>query len=186
MHPRRRIRGGIRRCRYQNRRRPTAVAPRLEQLPQPPDVRRDCGGGIRRNVISPGRFHECIDRDPLVDVDRTFGWTAPIEELFRFHLAQVRELGEYLLGRRLYEAMQVWETDPSLRDNDSGAAFADVWCAIPKIVFSRTLDRVQGNARLAEASVAEEAAAAQGATDKNDRARARRRAAHVPLSGRRR
>jgi hypothetical protein len=30
--------------------------------------------------------------------------------------------------------MQVWETDPSLRDNEPGAAFADVWCAIPKIV----------------------------------------------------
>jgi hypothetical protein len=45
-----------------------------------------------------------------------------------------------------------------------GAAFADVWCAIPKVVFSRTLDSVQGNARLAEGSVAEEAAAALDAT----------------------
>src|SRR5213078_1063487 len=47
------------------------------------------------------------------------------------------------------------------------AAFADAWCAIPKIVFSSTLDSVQGNARLAEASVAEEAAAALEATDKD-------------------
>src|SRR5687767_14380104 len=62
--------------------------------------------------------------------------------------------------------MLVWETDPSLRDNELRAAFADVWCAIPKVVFSRTLDSVQGNARLAEASVAEEAAAALDATDK--------------------
>src|SRR6476646_8420039 len=68
--------------------------------------------------------------------------------------AQVRELGGYLLGRRLYETMQVSETDPSLRDTERGAAFADVWCAIPKVVFSR--------------------------------ARPRRRAAHVPPSGRRR
>jgi hypothetical protein len=45
--------------------------------------------------------------------------------------------------------MLVWETDPSMRDNDLRVAFADVWCAIPKVVFSRTLDRVQGNARLA-------------------------------------
>src|SRR4029453_11377200 len=44
---------------------------------------------------------------------------------------------------------------------------AEVWCAIPKVVFSRTLDRVQGNARLAEASLAEEAAAAMDATDKD-------------------
>ncbi len=61
--------------------------------------------------------------------------------------------------------MLVWETDPSLRDDELGAAFADVWCAIPKVIFSRTLDAVQGNARLAEASVAEEAAAALDATD---------------------
>jgi len=99
--------------------------------------------------------------------DGAFGWTAPSEELFRFHTALVRELGGYLLGRRLYETMLVWETDPSLRDNDLGAAFADVWCALPKVVFSRTLDSVQGHARLAQASVAEEIAAALDATDKD-------------------
>ena len=103
----------------------------------------------------------------IADRDGAFGWTAPSEELFRFHLAQVRELGGYLLGRRLYETMLVWETDSSLRDNEARAAFADVWCAIPKIVFSRTLDSVQGNARLAETSVAEEVAAALNATDKD-------------------
>jgi dihydrofolate reductase len=54
-----------------------------------------------------------------------------------------------------------------MRDNELGAAFADVWCAIPKVVFSRTLDSVHGNARLAEASVAEEVAAALDATDKD-------------------
>jgi dihydrofolate reductase len=103
----------------------------------------------------------------IADREGAFGWTAPSEELFRFHLAHVRELGGYLCGRRLYETMLVWETDPSLRDSELGAAFADVWCAIPKVVFSRTLDSVQGNARLAEASVAEEAAAALDATDKD-------------------
>jgi dihydrofolate reductase len=103
----------------------------------------------------------------IADREGAFGWTAPSEELFRFHTAQVRALGCYLLGRRLYETMLVWETDPSLRDNELRAAFADVWCALPKIVFSRTLDSVQGNARLAEGSVAEEAAAAIDATDKD-------------------
>lgn len=103
----------------------------------------------------------------IADREGAFGWTVPSEEQFRFHLAQTRELGGFLLGRRLYENMLVWETDPSLRDNELGVAFADVWCAIPKVVFSRTLDRVQGNARLAEASVAEEVAAALDATDKD-------------------
>src|SRR6267378_6293936 len=103
----------------------------------------------------------------IVERKGAFGWTAPHEEQFRFHTAQVRELGGYLLGRRLYETMLVWETDPSLRDTELRAAFADVWCALPKVVFSRTLDSVQGNARLAEASVAEEAAAAVDATNKD-------------------
>jgi len=63
--------------------------------------------------------------------------------------------------------MLVWETDPSLRDNEDTDAFADVWSALPKVVFSRTLDGVQGNARLAEAPLAEEVAAALDATDKD-------------------
>jgi dihydrofolate reductase len=103
----------------------------------------------------------------IADREGDFAWTIPSDELFAFHTEQVRELGGFLLGRRLYETMQVWETDPSLRDDEAGAAFADVWGAIPKVVFSRTLDGVEGNARLAEGSVAEEAAAALDATDKD-------------------
>ena len=102
----------------------------------------------------------------IADREGAFNWSAPNEDLFRYHVTQTRELGGFLLGRRLYETMLVWETDPSMRDSELDAAFADAWCAIPKIVFSRTLDSVQGNARLAEASLAEEAAAAL-ATDKD-------------------
>jgi dihydrofolate reductase len=103
----------------------------------------------------------------IADREGAFGWTVPNEEQFRFHIAQTRELGGYLCGRKLYETMLPWETDPSMRDSELWAAFADVWRAIPKVVFSRTLDSVQGNARLAVASVAEEAAAALDATDKH-------------------
>ena len=103
----------------------------------------------------------------IADREGAFEWTVPSDELFRFHLDQVRGLGRCLLGRRLYETMLVWETDPSLRDNDDTNAFADVWGALPKVVFSRTLDRVQGNARLAEAPLAEEVAAALDATDRD-------------------
>src|SRR5918994_7830889 len=103
----------------------------------------------------------------IADREGAFGWAAPDEELFRFHIAAARELGGCLLGRRLYGTMLVWETDPSLREDELGAEFADVWCAIPKVIFSRTLDSVQGNARLAKASVAEEAAEALDATDKD-------------------
>jgi dihydrofolate reductase len=103
----------------------------------------------------------------IADRDGGFAWSVPDEELFGFHLARVRELGRYLCGRRLYETMLVWENDPAMRQTDLDVAFADVWCALPKVVFSRTLDSVQGNARLAEASVAEEVAAALGASDKD-------------------
>jgi dihydrofolate reductase len=103
----------------------------------------------------------------IADREGVFGWSVPDDEQFRFHIAQVRELGGHLLGRRLYETMLVWETDPSLRETELGAAFADVWGALPKVVFSRTLGSVQGNARLAEGSVAEEVAAALDATDKD-------------------
>jgi dihydrofolate reductase len=103
----------------------------------------------------------------IKDREGGFEWGAPSDDLFRFHLEQVGALGGYLLGRRLYEAMLVWETDPSLRDTEDRTAFADVWCALPKVVFSRTLDGVQGTARLAEASLAEEIAAALDATDRD-------------------
>jgi dihydrofolate reductase len=103
----------------------------------------------------------------ITDREGAFGWAAPDEELFRFHLAQTRELGAELCGRRLYETMLPWETDPAMRDNELGAAFADAWSAMPKVVFSRTLDRVEGNARLAEGSLAEEVAALRNASDKD-------------------
>jgi dihydrofolate reductase len=75
----------------------------------------------------------------IADREGAFGWSVPSEELFRFHIAQVGELGGYLLGRRLYETMLVWETDPSLRDTELRAAFADVWCALPmELIETRT------------------------------------------------
>jgi dihydrofolate reductase len=83
-------------------------------------------------------------------------WSGPDEELHQFHNDQVRELGAHLLGRRLYETMLYWETvDPSFGEVER--EFAEIWQALPKVVFSRTLERVEGsNTRLASGSVAEE------------------------------
>ncbi len=103
----------------------------------------------------------------IADREGALGWSTQSDELFRCHLAQVGELGGYLCGRGLYEAMVVWETDPSMRSDELRAAFADVWHALPKVVFSRSLDHVQGNARLAAGSVAEEIAAARDASDRD-------------------
>ena len=100
----------------------------------------------------------------IEDREGDFGWGVPDDEQFSVHLEEVRGLGVYLCGRRLYETMLPWETDPALRDDELRDAFADAWVALPKVVFSRTLDTVEGNARLAEGSLAEEVAAASDAT----------------------
>jgi hypothetical protein len=103
----------------------------------------------------------------VTDREGGIGWSAPTDELFLFHLEQVRGLGAYLLGRSLYETMLPWETDPALSTSEAGAAFAETWSALPKVVFSRTLDSVEVNARLAQKPLADEIAAALGATDKD-------------------
>ena len=60
----------------------------------------------------------------IADREGGFEWGVPNEEQFRFHLAQTRELGGFLCGRRLYETMLVWETDPSLRETELDAALS--------------------------------------------------------------
>jgi dihydrofolate reductase len=92
--------------------------------------------------------------------DGDFDWAAPDEELHRFHNEQTLELGAHFCGRRLYETMVYWETadeNPSAAEYE--LEFARIWKRLPKIVFSTTLERVEGNARLARAGVAEEVAA---------------------------
>jgi len=86
-------------------------------------------------------------------------WSAPDEELHRFHNQQTRELGAHLCGRRLYEVMTYWETadeNPSAPEHE--LEFARIWKSMPKIVFSTTLEQVEGNARLVRDGVAEEVA----------------------------
>jgi len=86
-------------------------------------------------------------------------WGAPDEELHRFHNEQTRELGMHLLGRRLYETMVYWETaDRDPVASEVTVEFARIWQALPKIVFSTSLETVEGNARLATAGLAEEVA----------------------------
>ena len=85
----------------------------------------------------------------IADPDGEIDWSAPDEELHRFHNERVRELGGHLMGRRLYETMTYWETaeeNPSLPEHER--EFAGIWKALPKVVFSRTLEQVEGNARL--------------------------------------
>ncbi len=82
--------------------------------------------------------------------DGEIDWSVPEEELHPFHNEQTREIGAHFCGRRLYEAMLSWETvDRSPSAGEVEVEFARIWQSIPKVVFSRTLERVEGNARLA-------------------------------------
>jgi dihydrofolate reductase len=90
--------------------------------------------------------------------DGAIDWSAPDEELMRFHNEQTRELTGHLSGRGLYEDMLVWETAEETGPETLGLEFARLWKAIPKVVFSTSLTTVRGNARLARSDVADEVA----------------------------
>ena len=95
--------------------------------------------------------------------DGDIGWSAPDEELHRFHNALVRDVALEICGRRLYETMLAWDDEAFVASCGAvGREFAAIWSAVPKVVFSRTLTSVQGSYRLARGSVADEIAAASG------------------------
>lgn len=89
--------------------------------------------------------------------DGGIDWGMPEPEVFRFSIDQIREVGVHLLGRRVYETMLYWEgaaQDPDL--DDAQREWVALWNPLPKVVFSRTLGAVQGQARLAAGGLAEE------------------------------
>ncbi len=78
----------------------------------------------------------------IEDEDGRFDFAAPGDDYFEFVTDLVRPVGTYLYGRRLYESMAVWETQPDLAQSALRADFADVWQAADKVVYSTTLDSV--------------------------------------------
>jgi dihydrofolate reductase len=99
-----------------------------------------------------------LSLDGYIERDGHFDWAAPDAELHEFYNERTRETGTLLYGRRLYELMNAyWPT----ADQDPDAPpyvveFAKIWQATPIVVFSTTLDAVQGNARLATGEVVSE------------------------------
>jgi dihydrofolate reductase len=77
------------------------------------------------------------------DKDGKFDWTDPDGEAFRFITDIVRTMHTHLYGRRMYEAMMLWETDPNLAaQSPLTRDFAETWQAANKIVYSKTLETV--------------------------------------------
>ena len=77
----------------------------------------------------------------VADEDGNFDWAAPDEEVHAFVNDVHRQVGTYLLGRRMYEVLLAWETmdlagqPPVIQD------FAGIWRSADKLVYSRTLER---------------------------------------------
>jgi dihydrofolate reductase len=93
----------------------------------------------------------------IVGPDGGFDWTVPDEDVFRFWIDEIQQVGVHLMGRRLYETMLYWETaDQEQTLDDAELEWAAIWKSLPKVVFSTTLSAVQGNARIASGGPAEE------------------------------
>ena len=94
-------------------------------------------------------FQTNVSLDGLIEMPgRPPDWVIADEELFRFMNNLERQFGGYLYGRRMYENnLALWASaDEPLPDFQ--VEFMQIWKQIPAIVFSSTLDRVEGNARL--------------------------------------
>lgn len=86
----------------------------------------------------------------IADARGSIDWSDPSDELHRYWNDFARDTACAFYGRRLYELMSAyWPTAD--RDPDATPItldYARVWCAMPKVVFSRTLGSVEGNSRL--------------------------------------
>jgi dihydrofolate reductase len=79
----------------------------------------------------------------IEDSQGNFEWTEPNDEVFAFITDLVRPVGTHLYGRRMYETMAVWETDPAFAaQSELMSDFADVWQAARKVVYSTILHEV--------------------------------------------
>jgi dihydrofolate reductase len=82
--------------------------------------------------------------------DGGFNWAPPNDDVFAATTDVMRSAGTYLYGRRMYEIMSPWETEPSLAaGSELRAEFARTWQAPAKVVYSTTLtDVATANTRI--------------------------------------
>ena len=74
------------------------------------------------------------------DVTGAFDWSVPGEDLHRSYNELMRGIGLQILGRRMYETMAVWETDPEFFEAAPILTdFAAAWQDSDKVVVSTTL-----------------------------------------------
>lgn len=77
----------------------------------------------------------------VADANGNFDWAQPTEDALTVINDEMSNVGTFLYGRRMYEMMAVWETDPEVAaQSPESARFAETWCATDKIVYSRQLE----------------------------------------------
>jgi dihydrofolate reductase len=83
-----------------------------------------------------------VSLDGIIEDERgSFDFSEPSDEVFVFITDLLRSISTHLYGRRLYESMAVWETEPAFAaQSELMAEFAQVWQAADKVVYSTTLD----------------------------------------------
>ena len=100
------------------------------------------------------------------DASGSFDWSVPDEDVHEFYNDMMRGVGTQLLGRRMYETMAVWETEPSFFEESAVLAdFAAAWQDSDKLVYSTTLtDPVTKRTRIVPAFEADEVRALKEAS----------------------
>lgn len=76
------------------------------------------------------------------DATGRFDWAFPSEQVVSAINDDMADVSTFLYGRRMYETMHGWETEPEWADTPEMVRFADLWKAADKVVFSRTLEGV--------------------------------------------
>lgn len=105
----------------------------------------------------------------VADASGDFDWGAPDDTVHAFINDQVRDVRTFVVGRRMFDAMRVWDTwAPG--QSDVTDEFAEIWRGIDKIVCSDGLEAVDAprttlEPRLTPDRLAEIAAATDGVVE---------------------
>ncbi len=79
----------------------------------------------------------------LEDETGAFDWSEPNEEVHAFWNHHEQQIGTSLYGRRMYEAMRVWESDDWLTNEPPVVReYAEIWRDADKVVYSTSLAEV--------------------------------------------
>ncbi|MEL7974902.1 dihydrofolate reductase family protein [Isoptericola sp. F-RaC21] len=105
----------------------------------------------------------------VADASGDFDWGAPSQATHAFINDEVRDVRAFVVGRRMFETMRVWDDWPP-GQGEAEDEFAEIWTGIDKIVCSDSLDAVDAprttlEPRLTPERVAEIVAATDGVVE---------------------